>query len=568
MQWLKRLPGTFLVMFLAFFMLVIFGPAEIFFKNYNELGFVYGEFGWKFWGIGLGLAVVATLVISVFPEILRKIVLALALGACLGAYVQCMFLNAGVKSLGQDAMGYLATTQNIVKSLIAWAICVIVVVVLAFVVKKWKLPIYGIAGFLLAVQLVGYVSLFITAEDSALKYSEDETLCLSSAEQYTLSSNENIIFILLDAFSNEFLYEYDLQDASWRNVMKDFTYYNNADCNIYGTYPSLTHMLTGYPLDLTAAVDDFTYASWTNETTNSYFDLLKEHGYKVNLYVDYPERILGNNSLALIEDKVDNISTTTESILIDYPLLYKTMIKMSCYRYAPDLIKNRFYVTYDKYGLIATDTSNAIDLYNYEFYEKITNGALTLDDSSNYFVFEHLNGTHEFTNNALCEQELVYDRNETITGVFVMLEEYFNRLKELDVYDNSTIIVLADHGMEWNGQPIFFIKEKNTTRETMAETNAFIDYDTIVPTIVANLGEDSEPYGKSIYDYEDNVWRERVFVTRYYDENYPSVERYDGTGGGGSNVYRVYRYTGDMWYLISVYQQMQFETIPMTDSYY
>lgn len=39
--------------------------------------------------------------------------------------------------------------------------------------------------------------------------------------------------------------------------LEDFTYYNNADCNYYGTYPSFIHILTGNPLDLSLSVNDY-----------------------------------------------------------------------------------------------------------------------------------------------------------------------------------------------------------------------------------------------------------------------------------------------------------------------
>jgi len=149
-----------------------------------------------------------------------------------------------------------------------------------------------------------------------------------------------------------------------------------------------------------------------------------------------------------------------------------------------------------------------------------------------------------------------------------MVEEYMNQLKELGVYDSSTIIVMADHGSKFNGQPIFFIKNKDERHEKMLETAAPIDYDAFVPTIVQVLGEDHSTYGKSIYDYYDGEWRERIFLERAFDANYPDVKRYDGMANAAENVWHQYKYTGDMWYLISVYQLFQYETIPMVDSYY
>ena len=351
--------------------------------------------------------------------------------------------------------------------------------------------------------------------------------------------------------------------------MKDFTYYNNADCNQYGTYPSLVHLLTGNPINLEQTVNEYTADCWNNNRTNEYFDLLAAKDYKLNVYTNISEILVGNNTLSIAEGKISNVNTASASRTIDYKRLYKTLVKMSCYRYAPDLIKNRFYVANAQYMNIATNPFNVIDYNNYDFYNQLVTRGLTTDDSSNYYVFQHLNGMHEFINNEYCQYDPdITDRNVCLNGVFYMLNEYFSQLQKLNVYDNSTIIVLADHGSKQNGQPIFFIKEKDEHHDSMQETTAPIDYDAFVPTIVANLGEDSSQYGASIYDYEDGQWRERMFVERAYSPAYPLVDSYDGIGKGNDNIYHIYHYTGDMWYLISEYELFHFETQPMIDAFY
>lgn len=150
----------------------------------------------------------------------------------------------------------------------------------------------------------------------------------------------------------------------------------------------------------------------------------------------------------------------------------------------------------------------------------------------------------------------------------VMLEEYLLQLQELGVYDNSTIIIMSDHGTGYNAQPIFFIKRQNEHHDTLQQTNAPITYKEFVPTIVQLLGEDYTEYGESIYDFSENQWRERVYLERYYDANYKTVMRYDGTNNAYTNVWRKFTYSGDRWYLISNYELFQYETLPMVDSYY
>lgn len=373
--------------------------------------------------------------------------------------------------------------------------------------------------------------------------------------------------LVLDNFSNEWLYEARLEDEHIIDCMHDFTYYSNADCNYYGTYPSLLHVLTGNPLDIAISTDEHIYNSWTNERTNAYFELLKKQNYRVNVYTENYKIFTGNSSLELVEDKISNISTDDKVRTINDSLMCEVMLKMSCYRYAPNILKEFFTVRNHEYSGIVTDAAE-IAYYNPDFYRGLVEKGLTLNEDANYYNFIHLNGMHEFINDAECRWDGTVSRIECMRGVFKMVDEYMNQLKQLEVYDSSTIIIMADHGSMYNGQPIFFIKNKGERHDKMLETTAPIDYDAFVPTIIQALGEDYSGFGKSIYDYQDGEWRERVFLERAYDANYPMVKRYDGEANAGENVWHRYTYTGDMWYLISVYQLFQYETIPMVDSFY
>lgn len=155
---------------------------------------------------------------------------------------------------------------------------------------------------LLLVQLVAYGSLFLTTDDGAFHYAENE-LCLNMEQQFTISSNENIIVLLFDNLPNEWFEEARATYPDITKGLEDFTYYNNADCNYYGTYPSFIHILTGNPLDLSLSVNDYFKQSWDNEKTNAYFNILHSHNYKMNVFSYLSEVMTGGNSLEIAEGK-------------------------------------------------------------------------------------------------------------------------------------------------------------------------------------------------------------------------------------------------------------------------
>lgn len=566
-EYLKKFFLCWESVFLFIFMIGIFGPSEVFFGNYTELGVVYGEFGWLFLGVGFTISIIIAFVLAFFPEMIRKIILAVVWGLSIAGYIQVMFLNKGIDQIGVTAEGYIPDADRVIKNVVFWGAVIAITFVITFVCKKkWSKVIQLTTTVLLLVQLVAYGSLFLTTDDGAFHYAENE-LCLDMEQQFTISSNENIIVLLFDNLPNEWFEEARATYPDITKGLEDFTYYNNADCNYYGTYPSFIHILTGNPLDLSLSVNDYFKQSWDNEKTNAYFDILHSHNYKMNVFSYLSEVMTGGNSLEIAEGKVDNIIEKDDAREIDKPLLYKTMLKMSLYRYMPEYFKPKFDVQNEQYASIVSYPNNTMQYSNPNFYNTMMEKGLTIDDSSNYFVVNHLNGGHEFINDANCQYAQDPDRDDTIKGIFLLAEEYINQIKESGSYDDSTIIIMTDHGTGRNAQPIFFMKEPHETHDVMQENNAPITYEELVPTIIELLGEDYSAFGKSFHEFKQDEVRHRVFYDRTYDTDYPDVERYDGMQGG-ANIYYKYEYDGNLGAIQYQYDNELHEIFPMVDSYY
>lgn len=96
-KWIQKYLLALLPIFTISFMGIIFGPTEIFFGNYKEFGFVYGEFGVTFIIAGIVVALIIAAIVSLLPEAIYKGVLALVQGTIVAAYVQSMFLNKGLE---------------------------------------------------------------------------------------------------------------------------------------------------------------------------------------------------------------------------------------------------------------------------------------------------------------------------------------------------------------------------------------------------------------------------------------------------------------------------------------
>lgn len=567
---MKRLPMTLLATFLLMFMLLIFGPSEIFFSNVSEFQFVYKEFAGYMTAFAVMGTVVLTALLVFLPDKLYRFFLSGVFGVSLAGYLQIMFLNKNLDMLGLNPDGYHPDKAASVGNLAIWLVVIGIVIGVCLWKKEiFKKLVVGGAAFLLCIQLVALVSLWVTADEKAFKYPMTEaSYHLSGEEQYTVSANENVIVFVLDMYSNWYLKSMLEYWPDGVDFLHDFTYYSNTDCNVYGTYPSLPRLLTGNEYDMYIPVDQWLEESWTGERAEYFYDMLHENNYIANVYTVDTDILSGSRGLQLLDGKIENVVNSSQEIDIFYKLLFKTMGKMSAYRMAPEALKTFFYDGVGDYIDIVSLKENKVRHHNWDFYEGLQENGLKTDDSSNYYIVQHLRGEHAWTTDQFGGRKEESTAEETAKGLMVIVEAYLNQLKELGVYDNSTIIILADHGTTDAPQSIFFIKNAWETHDELVVTNAPITLQEFVPTIVENMGYDYTMFGQSIYEFSQDEQRERTIWIRKYDENYPSVPCYTGDKPGDYNVYCGYAYTGDIWAMFNKIYGEPTVIIPMVDSFH
>lgn len=566
-QYLIHTLENFCVIFVLIFMLMIFGPTEIYFGNFKEFGFIFSEFGWRFLGLGITLSIVMAFFLTILPKQIQKAVDILILAIAVACYVQVMFLSNNSDMIGATAEGYTAPKGELIKNTIIWILILIFIIGINIRLKNnWKKFVIVCAMGLMGVQLCAYISLFFTAPEEAFIYQEDEKT-LSGQYQLTMSTKENVIIILLDNFSSTWLEVALRTYPDLLDDFSDFTYYDNTNCDYYSTYPSLTRLVTGNEFDPKLTVNEYTNQSWMNNRTEQYYNLLHEKNFLVNVYTSDSSILVGGNSIDLVDGKLDNLQTEDNIINVNHSLMAKTLLKMSIYRYSPVVCKPYCNVEMEEYTEIATQAENKILSSNYDFYNALVEKGLQTVDDKKMFQFYHLNGTHEFSNDENCMYSENATMEQTINGIFVMLKEYFNQLKDLGVYDNSTIIVTTDHGVAENMQAIFFIKNKDERHADLKRNSSPITLNDMMPTIVECIGEDHTIFGKSIYDFKEDDQRERYVYERNYDENYPAVKRYDGKTAA-QNVFHLYTYTGDLREYQKKYFNHEYHVIPMVDSFF
>ena len=241
---------------------------------------------------------------------------------------------------------------------------------------------------------------------------------------------------------------------------------------------------------------------------------------------------------------------------------------MAFYRAMPKLIKNCFYVDMSDYSDVVSVVENPIMHENYDFYEGLLNKGLSKGGKDKMFIVQHLMGTHLLKNDSFGIYKENAVEEETALGCIHIVSEYISQLKVLGVYDDSTIIITADHGWEYGQQPIFFIKEKDVKQDEIADNSSPVTFNELLPTLAYEAGIDPAPIGETIYAYSPTDLRERTLYVWDYRDEYPGVPYYGGDRMGYANVYVGYTYTGDEDDLLDLLFEKPSVMIPMVDSYF
>lgn len=557
-----------MVCFLLTFMLLIFGPSEIFFANVTGFDFVYGDFAGYMTIFAVTGAVLLTVAIGFLPDKVHGFFLSVIFGFSLSGYLQVMFFNKNLDLMGVNPEGYKVRAGSVVLNLLLWLVVIVAVAALSFWKREaWTKLVFGLSAFLLCIQFVALVSLMVSAKEEAYRYPEGKWH-LSGEKQYVVSADKNVIVLVLDYFSNQYLEPLETAYPGATDFLHDFTYYSNMDCTYFGTFPSLPHILTGREVDATQPINDWCRDIWENEETTGFYAALAEKDFQVNVHTSDAKVLCGLNDVKLLEGKISNVVNDAEEVDVYYKLLFKTMAKMSGYRMFPELLKPCFYVNIDEYEDIVSVKENKIWINNHDFYKGLLENGLSVDEHSNYVTIQHLMGTHLYTTDEKGNYKEDATLEETAKGCMVIVEEYLNRLKELGVYDDATIIVTADHGGWRDSQVIFYIKEPGETHEVSPVTNAPVSFKEFLPTIAGAAGLNASDYGQSIHDFMQDEQRERTVWLRAYDVAYPKVPCYTGDKDGSTNVYYGYTYTGDFEDLTRQINGDPSMVEPMFDSYF
>jgi len=465
----------FAIISLAFtvpFVIFLLAPLEFYF--YNAPAFIVS---WNF--LFPTFFVFASIVFIVFLVVLlllwallKKLKLSMdslllfIWGVIIASYVQMLFLNGRMTLMTGDETGYGAVSFVNILNLFIWALIAVTPLLMRYIFvrlrKEFKyINIFTVTVlFILCMQTAGVFSASYSAGPQHL--TDDIPVVPSFEPTLRLSDEDNVIVFILDAFDVLVMRDVLEEYPEFSDILDGFTFYENNVSEYFHTFPSVVTMLTRHYYTEGQTFDEYIDEAWNRHT---FIDELRDNGFSTNLYIDM-NATYGN--LSNIENRTDNLKSEF-SIVANFRGIVRMAGLTSFGRLAPYLLKDVFLTPLGftiNDGLMGFDVSeiDELEVFSYgvshsndfRFFDYIRRNELTLSDKKMFFVY-HMIGSHqqfdrESTANGYFfddeSGELVHGGNyiESTRACLIILNTYFDKMRELGVYDNSTIVLIGDHG--------------------------------------------------------------------------------------------------------------------------
>ncbi len=456
---------SFAIAFTVFF----FPPMDIFLGNMREFVVDFKHVALPMLGVSCAAAGALILVQNFFlliAEWLYKVISKLLFGFLLAIYTQVLFLNGKMTTITGDSTSYSDDRKNVTINM--FILTFILLLPLFFYIislfnKKSKFLHFGngmvlpyVAGLIFVMQLVGTGSSIAKADFK--QYNRSYTQYLSYKPAQSLSKEGNVVVFLTDRLDSLWMDEVIDRYPDVSKNLQGFTFYQNNVSHNTNTFPSVPQMLTTYMYNGTEDWPTYTKYAWDEKTVPR---RLTENGWNCNLIID---SLTTYGNITQLEEQCNNVITRSGAkVNFNYfqkKGIVQTMSQLSFARLSPYAFKDKLstglgsslsahFVSFeedmDDMVPLAVDVDSDLKYYDY-----LINNHLKADSDKKTFSFIHLNCSHgtSAATTAMYDREASYDPDiySTTRGGLQIVFEYLDQLRELGIYDNTTVIILGDHG--------------------------------------------------------------------------------------------------------------------------
>ena len=494
------------------FTLCFFGPLELYLTNRQEFWFDIHHF--------IAIPIVSFVAVFLFFMFLGSIlgkkwksvlVSLIFSNACL-MYIQGNFLNTNVGLMNGMMIEWEKYRLTFLSNWLIWTLFTILFMICytrnGERIKKVVSYVSVCALFI----LLFTISTLLVIDKMENKNISDRYLSMKNV--YEVSQDENIVVFVLDMFDDRYFDKLVAEEPQIMDAFDGFTQYTNFTGGYGTTVYSMGHLLTGeYLLNQMGLYEEDINYLYEDTVV---FDELEKQGFDLDIYtyefcIPYK---LKQNLLNYCDGK---------SEVTSYIELSKNLYKLVACKYLPDFVKPHCWLTGTEFDEVrGVNGGYPLQSFNnVDFYNELKNNGLSIKENKEFKLI-HLDGTHyPYTTNEKVEEvdEGSVSVYQVAEGCIKLVQAYLDEMKSCGVYDNSSIIITADHGYYQKGiitNPVLLVKPKQA-HGALRFSNACISQKDFHATLLSLAGlNDDLKYGYGYTDVEEGIDRER-FYYQYVD---------------------------------------------------
>lgn len=530
-----RLIISLIATFAMCFTFIFFGPVELTAFGQESLTFGVSDIIYIMAGVSVIVFLIISLIVSIFRGKIFNYIITAIFSLTLCGYIQGNFLNGHLGTLTGDAIEWHLQRTGMLFNLLIWLIIFIIPYIVLYIHKKgWRKMIIYVSSALVVMQTIAMITLFINPPDKNEEQAQSHYLTTDEIVEY--SKEKNTLVFLLDRLDYKYIEEVLADDSHFFDKLDGFTSYTNAISEHARTRPAANYILTNCD-ELLYKVPSKKYFedSWNQE--NNILKDFTDAGFKTNVYTQILDMFGSGNT---VDQYISNLSNDDKKI--DMLGVTSELFGLSIYRYAPTSIKP-FFWTYTDYvnknAFMKNKDKEGYEIDETKYMKEIDK--MTLSKSDNYFKFYHFNGSHppyvikeDGTKSSTATSVVSQTK-----GNFNILYKAFQKMKDLGIYKDASIIIVADHGYSVSDEePLddavrigMFYKPSGSEGTPLKMSNAPVSLKNIPATLLKSSSIDYKKYGIPLDEVKENSHVSRVFYkTIVKDGHEKEVYKYQITG--------------------------------------
>lgn len=531
---LKDLIPAYILSFVTSFMLYIYEPILTYSSNIDDFWFDFKTMITPIILFFLILFVVLSIFYTIVyflnycgskkkKMIIYKIILILSYVVFIFIYIQGNYLIKNLPSLDGTTIEWGTYLKD---NIISFAILIIVFIAEFILLKKLKIKktiktnnFITIAIFLMI--LTSFVSRLLVPG----VFREKVVANATTRNINNASSDKNFFIFLVDAVDSSAFSKVLNESPEYSSTFTDFTYYPDTVSAYLFTRDSIPFIFSGKWNENEKEFNEYSNEAFEN---SSLLNNLRNNNYQMNFY-EY--QVSWNSRKA---ENFSNIDIYNDGIRKKE--FCKNLTKYILFKYLPYSLKQYSKIETMNFDSCKIEQDNNFFKWDNDIaYNTIKNNEMKIEENR-YFQFMHIEGGHvpfdyDENVNKISEEEGTYELK--LKATLNIINAFITRLKENNVYDNSAIIIMADHGYwyESSGRqnPILYVKGINEHHD-MISSEKSVSYEDLNEIYTGLLeGKTSEELLRDI-----NPNRVRRFIDNAFEGEDNMVE-YEQRGKAWDN---------------------------------